>query len=252
MTAPMNVIDDYYVSLGKIGILNYRTMDESGENAFLRKYLPSLSSPTILDVGANIGGYSKAILRESPSARVYAFEPHPITFGNLTKDTAEDRFHALNIGIGAKEETLDFYDYRDEDGSSHASLYKEVIEDIHHRPSTSHRVSIRRLDDVCAELGLPHIALLKIDTEGHELAALQGAERLIRSGAIDVIQFEFNEMNVISRCFFKDFWDFLPDYRFFRLLPHGSIEIKTYIPSFCEIFAFQNIVCVKKDLPEFF
>jgi len=31
------------------------------------------------------------------------------------------------------------------------------------------------------------IHLLKVDTEGHELAVLHGAERLIRSGSVDIM-----------------------------------------------------------------
>jgi len=81
----------------------------------------------------------------------------------------------------------DFHDYRDEDGSEHASLYKDVIEHIHHRPSACHSVSIRHLDGLAAELGVTRIHLLKVDTEGHELAVLHGAERLIRSGSVDIM-----------------------------------------------------------------
>ncbi len=35
---------------------------------------------------------------------------------------------------------------------------------------------------------MPHF--LKLDIEGHELAALQGAQKLLSRGAVDVIQFE--------------------------------------------------------------
>jgi hypothetical protein len=77
------------------------------------------------------------------------------------------------------------------------------------------------------------------------------SEKTIKSGAIDVIQFEFNEMNVISRTFFKDFFDFLPEYDFFRLTHQGALFIRRYTPCFCEIFAYQNIVCVRKGLNVF-
>ena len=58
-------------------------------------------------------------------------------------------------------------------------------------------------------------------------------------------------MNVISRRFFKDFWDFLPEYDFFRLLPEGVLPLVQYVPSHCEIFAYQNIVCTRKGRPLF-
>jgi hypothetical protein len=54
-------------------------------------------------------------------------------------------------------------------------------------------------------------------------------------------------MNIISRVFFKDFFDVLPNYIFYRLLPGGKLlEIKEYSPLNCEIFAFQNIIAILK------
>ena len=91
--------------------------------------------------------------------------------------------------------------------------------------------------------------MLKIDTEGHEFAVLRGASNLLKTGRIDVIHFEFNEMNVVSRVFFKDIWDFLPNYDFYRMLPDGLAQIKNYSPVFCEIFAYQNIVAKLKTRP---
>ena len=88
--------------------------------------------------------------------------------------------------------------------------------------------------------------LLKIDTEGHELEVLKGFEPYIRQNKVDLIHFEFNEMNVASRVFFKDFWEFLPNYDFYRMLQDGLIPIKNYNPVYCEIFAYQNIVAKLK------
>ena len=105
-----------------------------------------------------------------------------------------------------------------------------------------------KLDAAAAELGFAKIDLLKIDTEGHELAVLQGAKQLLERGAIDVIQFEFNEMNVISRVYMRDFMQLLADFRFFRLLPTGAMPMDAYDPRVMEIFAFQNIACVRRDL----
>ncbi len=247
----MDIVDEFYKALNRVGVLNFQDMRVSGEEGFLSRYVTGLNKPTIFDVGANTGKYARTVLATCPSAQVFVFEPHPKTFKMLTDTLSDPRLRAVNVGIGAADGSMELYDYRDEDGSSHASLYKDVIERIHHRPSVSHRVPVRRLDGLAAELGVSRIHLLKVDTEGHELAVFQGAEQLISSGAIDVIQFEFNEMNVISRTFFKDFWDLLSKYDFYRLLPSGALYINQYVPAFCEIFAFQNIVCVRKGMQIF-
>jgi len=248
----MKMFDEYHQALKRIGVLNYQSMKESGEAWFLSHYLTARKVPVVFDVGTNKGDFTRAVLAVNPRARVMAFEPHPVTFAQWSLPKDDPQVQCFNVALGANPAKLEFFDYLDGDGSSHASLYKGVIEEIHGQASTSHVVDVRTLDDVAEELEVHHIDLLKVDTEGHEFPVLLGGEKLIRSGAVDVIQFEFNEMNVVSRVFFKDFWDFLPEYDFFRLMRDGGeLRIGSYIPALCEIFAFQNIVCVRKGLKVF-
>ena len=220
--------------------------ETNGEKRFLTNYLAAFANPVIFDVGANRGGYSKLVKKICNSALLYAFEPHPTSYAILMQEGNTAGFHTFNYGLGKSDEDSFIYDYHGEDGSSHASIFKEVIEKIHHSNSVSHAIHLRTLDDVVKEMNIKNIDLLKIDTEGNELNVLLGAEESIRNGMINVIHFEFNDMNVISRTFFKDFFDFLPEYDFYRLTPEGALHIRTYIPWLCEIFAYQNIVCTKK------
>ena len=53
-------------------------------------------------------------------------------------------------------------------------------------------------------------------------------------------------MSVISNTFFKDFWDLLLDFDFYRVLHDGMHHIQSYNALTCEIFAYQNIIAVKK------
>jgi len=73
---------------------------------------------------------------------------------------------------------------------------------------------------------------------------LRGGIKTLKKKKIKAIHFEFNEMNVVSRCFFRDFWKILDQYKFYRLLPNGMLEIRNYTPLSCEIFAYQNIVAI--------
>jgi FkbM family methyltransferase len=244
----MSDINAFYKALHQVGILNSGSMEQTGEKYFLERYLPIRKSPVVFDVGACSGSYSSTVRAISPSARLFAFEPHPASFERLRATLAGTGATLVRTALGNENGTTSFYDYADQDGTSHATLYKDIIDQIHKGTSKAIDVPIRRLDDLLPELGVEHIDFLKIDTEGHELSVLRGAAKAIADGRIDAIQFEFNETHVISRTFFKDFWDFLPDYRFMRLLPNNVIGILNYDPNFCEIFAFQNIVCVRKDV----
>jgi FkbM family methyltransferase len=236
----------YYSSLRGLGILNYENTKVSGEYYFLKRYLAGKKGPVVLDVGANLGNYSMEVKRINNDAIIFAFEPHPITFQKLKK-LADNNFKVYNLGCGKDKGKLKFYDYIDQEGSSHASIYKDVIEKIHKRKSKEYEVEIITVDDFIEQNSLQKVDLLKIDTEGNEYNVVIGSLRSINKGKVRAIHFEFNEMNVISRVYFKDFFELLPDYKFFRLLRDGFIPMETYDPLFCEVFAFQNVIAIKKE-----
>jgi len=123
---------------------------------------------------------------------------------------------------------------------------KEVIEEIHKSETIKTEINITTIDDFVKEYNIKEIALLKIDTEGNELSVLQGAVNSLKESIINVIQIEFNEMNIISHTFLRDFIKILPNYKFYRLLPTELLEIKDYTPVYHEIFAFQNIIAFRQ------
>ncbi len=235
----------FQCSLRGLGILNYENSKISGEDKFLREFLRGKSSPVVFDVGANEGSYSRKIIEANKSSLIYAFEPHPTTYQRLVANISSPGFQAINAAVDYQEGELNLYDYLASDGSSHASLYKEVIEVFHKSESIAHKVRILNLDEFVKTNSLEVIELLKIDTEGNELNVLNGFRKHIISGKINAIHFEFNEMNVASRVFFRDFWLLLQDYHLYRLLPDGLIRIHEYNPLLCELYAYQNIIALR-------
>lgn len=238
----------YHFSLRGLGILNYKSCKETGEDYFLRNFLKKIENPIVLDVGGNIGRYAMKVKQITHRAVIYSFEPNPETFEKLSESAKKYGFKAYNFGCSDDNSKLWLYDYAARDATSHASLYKEVIENIHKVKSKNILVDLIKLDDFVLEHNIEEVDLLKIDTEGNELKVLKGFEKFITLKKIKVIQFEFNEMNVISRVFFRDFYEMLDGYEFYRMLPSGIVPLKDYNPLFCEIFAFQNIIAARKDL----
>ena len=234
----------YSLALRGVGILNYENHRVSGERLFLQRMCEHRKGFLVLDVGANIGAYSCLVRELDATARIIAFEPHPSSYSSLLVVANRLGFHAVNSALGDEKGEMLLFDYADQGGSQHASLYRSVIEDIHQSASRATSVEVLTLDEYVKSEGLEKIGLLKIDAEGHELKVLMGARQSIRDCLIEVIHFEFNEMNAVSRAFMRDFWDVLPDYRFYRMYPDGLLEIRTYSIFDCEIFAFQNIVAV--------
>ena len=56
----------------------------------------------------------------------------------------------------------------------------------------SERVELITLDSFVEKNGVDSISMLKIDTEGFDLAVLQGARQFLTDGRIELIQFEYN------------------------------------------------------------
>ncbi|MEE8239736.1 MAG: FkbM family methyltransferase [Nitrospirales bacterium] len=218
----------------------------TGEYAFLRRLSESWGAhPLVMDVGAGVGLYAKLVRHLAPEATVYAFEPHPKAFALLEEEARRSGFTALNQGCGDTQGKMPLYDYASDEGSPVASVYQEVIEGLWRARSTSTVVPIITLDRFLHDHGIDRVTLLKVDTEGHELRVLQGARSSITNHLIDVIQFEFNVMNIFSRTYMKDFYDLLPNYDFYRILPGGVVPLGPYRATLHEIFAFQNIVAVR-------
>lgn len=234
----------FYLSARAMGLQNFASDFVSGESRAAAACLAGKRAPVVFDVGANEGNWLTSVLRIAPDARLHAFEPQPALAEKIR--VRARGVEVTNAAIGEHPGTLTLYDYADHPGSSHASLLPGVIDGVHGGTPRSTAVPVIRLDDYCQEHSIEAIDLLKIDVEGFELAVLRGAHRLLQAGKVAAIQFEFNEMNVVSRIFLRDFFQLLgPGYRLYRVLPHGLLSLKTNSLWLNEQFVFQNVVAMR-------
>lgn len=244
----------YKLSLRGLGVLNSEGPQATGERWLTQKLAASNQVKTIVDVGANTDVFGAA---ELPNAQIYAFEPHPKTAQKLRAQVATNHWHHVAIHEMALADApgkLKLWDFANDAEKKHlqptstlSSLSKTVIEQLHQQKAQSFPVKVETLDRMAAKLKLNTIDLLKIDTEGYELAVLRGAQQLLHANKIRLIQFEFNEMNVYTKSFFIDFVTLLPNFKLYRLLPNGLLPLGQYRPLTHEIFGFQNIVAVLKQ-----
>lgn len=240
----------YHAAIKGMGVLNYKNDYLSGEDGFLKKFLKGKKNPVVFDVGANVGRYAQMILKYNNTTEIHCFEPHPSTFKKLENtfnSTQRKQVNLNNLGVGNQTSTLELYDYEATDGTSHASIYKDVIETLHAKKAIAVKIDVIDLNSYITSNQISQIDLLKIDTEGNELNVLKGLGDQLNNGTIQAIHFEFIEMNIISKSSFKEFWDILAEFELYRLLPRGKmIRINEYIALECEIYAFQNIIALKK------
>ncbi|MEO9532808.1 MAG: FkbM family methyltransferase [Crocinitomicaceae bacterium] len=238
------------IALGYVenGIMKSHSLEASGEVHFIKKELSkhlNTDTPVFFDVGANLGDYTSLLAESFPQSQLFSFEPNPNTFEQLEK-RCDSVAKLFNIGIGEQAGNLELFFDASNKTSVQATSDKKILEVIAKAEDiTSVNISIDTLDQFCEAHKIEFIHLLKIDTEGFELEALTGAKNLLSQNKIGVIQFEFNEINIVKRRFLKDFYDMLPGYNFYRLDEHDLIPLKEWQPKH-EIFMFQNIVAFPK------
>lgn len=236
----------FVLSLKGMGMLNSDQYAFSGEAYVWQRYVQPLAAPTILDVGAHHGSYSQQLRAHVPHARIFAFEPHPVTFQTLAQTAKTHNFTAINAAVSVTPGQFTLHDYAEGSGTEHATLTAGLIETLHHKQTTRYLVNVTTIDAFMAEQHLDVIDFLKIDTEGHELSVLQGAQAALQAQRIRLIQFEFGQMHAINHLFLREFQLALPNFHLHRMLPDGLVSLEPYDPTFHELFSYQNILALPR------
>jgi len=137
-----------------------------------------------VDAGANIGSYT-VLASSVAGANSLSFEPVPSTFLHLKHNVAVNNIESLvelhNAGVGSQKATLRFtsgYDTMNHVVTDPANANQEIID-----------VDVVTLDEV---LGNRNPVLIKIDTEGFEMAVLQGAVSTLAHSSMMALIIELN------------------------------------------------------------
>jgi FkbM family methyltransferase len=145
----------------------------------------------VLDVGANAGIYSLAALAIEPDATVHAFEPTPEIAARLrttAKANGLDHLYVHEVAVCSKNGQATLRRCRGELGTNEGMNF--ISPDI--GDSGAELVQTVCLDQFCQDLAIDHVDLLKLDIQGHEHSALEGAEHLIKAGGVGIIFMELN------------------------------------------------------------
>lgn len=125
----------------------------------------------VIDVGANVGQYSRRMAElVGPKGTVFAIEPMHETFRLLTYNVG-DRMNVVLLNLAASDTPKDVRMELPKFGSGLSNYYRASISSVGTYP-----VRAIPLDS----LSLERVSLIKIDAEGHDLAVLEGAQRLIQ------------------------------------------------------------------------
>jgi FkbM family methyltransferase len=145
-----------------------------------------LGDGLFIDVGANFGWYSCLLNRLDSQRTILAFEPEPDNYRLLQQQLALNdarSVQALHLGLGAAPGQLTMHKYKQGNSGRHSLLPLHGGERV--------TVDIVTLDAQLAtmELSTQPIALMKMDIEGYELFAMQGARQALTRTRHIVMEF---------------------------------------------------------------
>ena len=138
-----------------------------------------------LDVGANHGLLSFGLARKfGKRIRFHLFEPNSKLLESIDKTLtlypAMER-EIVGMAVSDVDGTIQFQVEKEQTGASHIT------------ESGGISVQTIKLDTYLEAKRLNQVALLKLDIEGYELKALQGAENSLRARRINAVYFEYFE-----------------------------------------------------------
>lgn len=140
------------------------------------------ANDVVFDVGANRGYYTLAILANHPTARVFAFEPNPLIFQKLLRNIElngwSDRGRAFCFALGDQECKLKLNIAFSDTASSFCPTQAKIGGQKIVRQALS---SIKTMDSLLKEYGIPTPQHIKIDTEGYEKQILVGANNILKA-----------------------------------------------------------------------
>jgi FkbM family methyltransferase len=195
----------------------------------IKNFLKELQiwEPMVFDVGANIGQFGLELFSQIPGCRVHSFEPGEESFRQLAVfSESNPAWNIHKFGFGDTTSVMSLYS--EVAGSASSSLIARDTFSKDGRPQNRQDVYIRTLDDFI-ENDLKVIPdVVKFDVEGFEYACLQGTIKYIKD--IKLIQFEFGQINIETRIFFRDFWIYFQQHGFdlYRVTSKSPIRIREY------------------------
>ncbi len=128
----------------------------------------------VIDGGANLGLTAIGFALVAPRGRVYAIEASPSTFEYLAKNVERSgvaNVECLHVALGDVEGTVELFD--NEWFSAGSFVKQDTLASSLHTGSTT--VRCETIDHLVDRLGIERLDWLKLDIEGHEIPALDGA-----------------------------------------------------------------------------
>jgi FkbM family methyltransferase len=155
-----------------------------------------LQIDSILDIGGNIGLFSKTMRQMLPDAQIYAFEPLPSCYAQMTRLMKGDaKYQGFNCGLGEKQEDLLIQQNSHAPSSSFLQLGDKHKEAFPFTAETRQiKVPVCRLDDLAKDLNLGKNLMIKVDVQGFEDKVLRGGLETFSKAKLLILELSYQEL----------------------------------------------------------
>jgi FkbM family methyltransferase len=206
---------------------------KNGEMWLLDTIAPGVG--VFVDVGANVGDWTAALLERAPSARGVLVEAGPEAAERL-RTRFGNRVQVISAAAGDEEGVATFWEElgAGERSSVLPGFSGEAVE---------RSVPMTTIDALATDHGLDQIDLLKIDVEGFDARVIRGASGLLKERRIEALQFEYNRPWATAGDTLLGTIRELEElsYQTFLLTSHG---LKNIDPDWGEFFDYANLVAL--------
>jgi len=194
---------------------------------WLEEFIKTKKPKIIFDVGGYDALYSLKILEIDPLVELHVFEPNPHSFKEKLMPALSNfgsNVHLINKGMSDVSGVATLYTHPDRGAVD--SLHRVKGGKYNHVDKVE--VELSTIDSYMSENGISKLDFLKIDTEGNDLNVIKGAEKMLKEGRIDTIQFEFSLHYTYSHTYFRDFTDYLSPfgYKVFKIMPKNIVFVE--------------------------
>jgi FkbM family methyltransferase len=167
-------------------IITYIFSNLSKEDIFIRNFFGKKKC-NLVDVGANLGGFTSLIIKNTNINEIHIFEPSKECVKFLKKSKELDRNNVFinNEALSNSKKIKTFYE---NEVLSQSSLHNKKNKfNSNLKNINQYKISCNTLDSY---LKKKKINILKIDAEGEDLKVLIGSKKLLKEKRVELIKIE--------------------------------------------------------------
>lgn len=224
-------------------------IDTNGEADLIRAVVAAKSDQRPIrfwDVGGNLGDWSQVAAAATAAAgldcTIDIFEPAPESASHLAQRFAEKPSARVHQVALADAPGSGFFEIVSSTGGTNGLVSDAAMS------ANAIKVSIDTADAVRARLSQDHIDLIKIDAEGHDLSILTGLRETLAAGAVDCVQFEYNQCWIATGASLFKVFGLIADLPYVLATVHASgFDIMPCWNAEADRYFETNYVLIRKD-----